>query len=353
MTSRAPTADDRTPPTPGETSRPPRRRLHRPPTPFRWALLAGAVLAAAACDGDGPDAYGNFEATEVAVSPERSGPLVRFDVAEGQRLEAGAVVGRLDTVPLALQRRELEAQLEAARLRTVEARAQVSVVEAQLATAREDGERIERLYEAEAATAQQRVQARGAVRVLEEQRLASTARVRSATQEIAAVRTRLAQVADQTERSRIINPLSGTVLASFAEAGEFVQVGRPLYTVAALDTLTLRAWVSGAQLASLRLGQEVEVQVDGGPDRLRALPGRITWIASEAEFTPTPIQTREERVDQVYALKVRVPNPDGTLKVGMPGELLLGGEGGAHGPDGGAAAGTAPGSGGTSGGSSP
>jgi HlyD family secretion protein len=140
---------------------------------------------------------------------------------------------------------------------------------------------------------------------------------------VEALGVQLAQVQDRWERSRVLNPRAGTVLATYVEAGEFVQAGRPLYTVADLDTLTLRAWVSGAQLADIRLGQEVAVRVDAGPDRLRTLPGRVSWIASEAEFTPTPIQTREERISQVYGVKVRVPNPDGVLKVGMPGELVL------------------------------
>lgn len=299
--------------------------LPRPTARAGLILAAGLLLGLTGCQDDGPDAYGNFEATEVAVSAELSGPLVAFSVEEGARLEAGAVVGRLDTVPLGLQHQELEGQRESATLRAAEAQAQIAVVEAQLATAREDLERVERLWASEAATAQQRVQSRGTVRVLEEQRTAAQAGLRSARQEVATFATRMAQVSDRLARSRIINPYSGTVLATFSEPGEFVHAGQPLYTVAALDTLTLRAWVSGAQLSAVRLGQEVQVQVDAGADALRALPGRVTWIASEAEFTPTPIQTREERVDQVYGVKVRVANPDGLLKVGMPGELVLSG----------------------------
>jgi HlyD family secretion protein len=117
--------------------------------------------------------------------------------------------------------------------------------------------------------------------------------------------------------------VAGVVLATYAERGELVQPGQPLYKVANLDTLTLRAYVSGAQLPAVRLGQPVGVVVDAGGDALRTLSGRVSWIASQAEFTPTPIQTREERTEQVYAVKVRVPNPDGALKIGMPGELVL------------------------------
>jgi HlyD family secretion protein len=296
-----------------------------------------ALPVLAGCDEDAPDAYGNFEAEEVAVSAELSGPLLSFQAREGERLEAGEEVARLDTLPVALQRDELEARREGASLRVEEAAAQIAVVEAQLSTAREDQARVERLWEAEAATAQQRLQARGGVRVLEEQLGAARIRLRSAWQEVEALGVQLAQVRDRLDRSRVVNPRAGTVLATYAEAGEFVQAGRPLYAVADLDTLTLRAWVSGAQLADVRLGETVEVRIDAGPDRLRTIPGRVSWVASEAEFTPTPIQTREERVSQVYGVKVRVPNPDGILKVGMPGELVLQAGSGAAtpGPEGG------------------
>ncbi len=293
------------------------------PTPLLPTLALVALLATAACSEEGPDAYGNFEATEVSVSAELSAPLLRFTAEEGMVLEAGAEAGLLDTVPLTLQRRELDAQRGAALLGVAEAEAQIGVVQAQLATAREDRDRVARLYDVEAATARQRTQAEGAVTVLEEQLEAARARVRSARQQTAAMDTRLAQVEDRLARSRVTNPVRGTVLATYAEPGEFVQAGRALYTVAPLDTLTLRAWVSGGQLPRVRLGQSVEVQVDATDGGLRTLPGRVSWVASEAEFTPTPIQTREERVAQVYGVKVRVANPDGLLKIGMPGELVL------------------------------
>jgi HlyD family secretion protein len=286
------------------------------------ALVLFALVSA--CDHPLPDAFGNFEATEVAVSAEFAGPLLRMDAVEGQRLEAGAVVAELDTLQLSLQRAELDAQRESARLRAAEARAQVRVLEAQLETARDDLARTERLYASEAATAQELSRFGGSVRVIEQQVAASQARVRVANQEAASVDTRIVQIVDRLGRGRIRNPVTGTVLTTFAEAGEFVQPGQPLYTIARLDTLTLRAYVSGDQLAQVSLGSMVQVRADLDVSQVQSLPGRVTWIASEAEFTPTPIQTREERVDQVYAVKVRVANPDGLLKVGMPGELILG-----------------------------
>jgi HlyD family secretion protein len=132
----------------------------------------------------------------------------------------------------------------------------------------------------------------------------------------------VASIDDRLARSRITSPLSGTVLARYVEPGEFVQAGQPLFKLASLDSLTFRAYVGNTQLTQLRLGQQVKVGVDRG-DSIATVPGRVTWIASAAEFTPTPIQTRDERADQVYAVKVAVANPDGRLRIGMPGELTI------------------------------
>jgi HlyD family secretion protein len=284
------------------------------------ALLA---LAAAGCRKEQPDAYGNFEASEVVVSAELGGRLLRFDAAEGERLAAGAEVALLDTATLALRREEIVAQRGASQARTTEAQAQIGVLQAQLATAQREHARTLRLYRAEAATAQQLDRAEGEVRVLRERIRAAEAQIGTVREEASGAESRLAQVSEQLGRSRVVNPVSGTVLTTYAKPGEFVQGGAPLYKIANLDTLTLRAYVSGAQLASVRVGGPVQVRIDAGPDQLATLPGRLSWVASEAEFTPTPIQTADERTDQVYAVKIRVPNRGGVLKIGMPGEVVL------------------------------
>lgn len=291
--------------------------------PTRSRALPALLALLAACGPDEPDAYGNFEADEVVVSAEASGRLVRFDAEEGETLAAGAVVGQIDTLALALQRAEVESRGEASLTRTREARAQIDVLRAQLATASDELARTRRLFDAEAATAQQLDRASGEVRVLRERIEAARAQTGVAQEEAGGAEARIRQIELQIERSRVVNPVAGTVLATYAEAGELVQPGAPLYRVADLRTLTLRAYVTGAQLAGVRLGEEVRVAVDSAGGGLRRLAGRVVWIASEAEFTPTPIQTRDERADQVYAVKVRVPNPDGVLRVGMPGELDL------------------------------
>ena len=293
--------------------------IHR----FASTALVAAALLLAGCREDEPDAYGNFEAAEVVVSAEGPGRLLRFEPRAGDPLAAGAVVAVIDTTDLSLRTHELASQEAASRTRAAEAEAQTGVLQAQLATAREEHARTLRLYRAEAATAQQLNLAEGEVRVLEARIRAARAQTETVRQEAGSVQARTAQVQEQIRRSQVVNPVPGTVLATYAEAGEFVQPGQPLYKVADLRTLTLRAYVSGAQLAAVRIGQRVTVQADGAEGERLRFPGTVAWISSQAEFTPTPIQTREERTDQVYAVEVRVPNPDRVLKIGMPGELVL------------------------------
>ncbi|MBA3555866.1 MAG: HlyD family efflux transporter periplasmic adaptor subunit [Gemmatimonadales bacterium] len=201
--------------------------------------------------------------------------------------------------------------------------ANVAAHAAERALAERELARTERLLAVAAATSQQGDRAEREAQVVREQLAGARAARGTVAGEIAAIDAEVAQLDDRLARSRVVSPLAGTVLSRYAEAGEFVQPGQPLFKLAALDTLTLRAYVSGAQLSAVRLGQPVTVRIDRGGS-LDSLPGRVTWVASTAEFTPTPIQTREERAEQVYAVKVAVPNPDGALKIGMPGELVLG-----------------------------
>ena len=292
----------------------------------RRCVLAFAALGA--CRGDGADAYGNFEATEVTLAAEVGGRLLALEVEEGDRVVAGQVVGAVDTLPLLLERRELLARREGAGFRQREAAASIAALDVQAGIAERELARTERLLQASAATAQQGDRAEREARVAREQLAGARAARGSAAQETAAIEAQIAQLDDRIARSRVVSPQDGTILVRYAEPGEFVQSGQPLFKVAALDSLIFRAYVGHAQLTLLRLGQSVHVAVDRA-DSIVTRPGRITWIASTAEFTPTPIQTREERSDQVYAVKVAVANPDGALRIGMPGELIVA-EGGAE-----------------------
>ena len=286
--------------------------------------VAGAALVAAACGRDpAPDAYGNFEATEVVVSAQTSGQVQQFTPVEGMRLERGAVVALIDTTALALERAQLSAQRAAVGARAAEVSEQLDVLEVQREIARRTYERTKRLHAGEAATAQQLDQAERDYRVLGAQIDAARAQRRSVGLEAASSDARVAQVRDRIARSSVVNPTAGTVLVTYARAGEVVQAGQPLYRIADLDTLELRVYVAEPQLASLRLGQAVQVRVDDGPDARRTLQGTVTWVSPKAEFTPTPVQTRDERADLVYAVKVRVPNADGALKIGMPADVAL------------------------------
>lgn len=297
----------------------------------RTALLIVMVSAIALGCGDEElaDAYGRFEADEVTVAAEAAGRLETLRVREGQPLALEAEVGLIDTTQAALQRAELVARRRAARTRTVEVDRQVDVLRVQLATAQEEYERTRRLVDGEAATPQQLNLRRGEVQTLEQQLEAARVQGRVAMDEIGVIDAQLARVAQQVDDSAVRNPVAGTVTATYVDAGEFVRVGQALYDVARLDTLTLKAYVSGARLSAVRLGQAVHVRYDVGESERATRRGLVTRIADEAEFTPTPIQTREERVDLVYAVEVAVPNADGALKVGMPGELVIDFEAGA------------------------
>ena len=288
------------------------------------ALAVALPLALGACGGDDkPDAYGNFETTETVVSAQATGQLLWFSPDEGQRLAAGALVGVVDTTSLALERAQILAQRGAVRSRGAEVGQQLNALQIQHDIARRTYERTRRLFEEQAATAQQLDQAEREYRVLGEQIQAAQAQRRTVGHDVASTDARIAQIAERITKSRITNPIAGTVLTAYAEPGEVVQAGQPLYKIAALDTMLLRAYVTGTQLGKVRLGGRAQVSVDVGDTR-RTLPGVVTWVSPEAEFTPTPIQTREERKDLVYAVKIRVPNPDGVVKIGMPADVRFG-----------------------------
>lgn len=290
----------------------------------RAATTLLILPAAVACNGDtGPDAYGNFEATEVVVAAQTSGPIQRFLFTEGQQVARGELAAVIDTTALTLDRQQLSAQRAAVTARSAEVGEQLRLLEVQREIAARVHERTKRLQAQQAATAQQLDQAERDHRTVLAQIEAARAQQRSVGLESQAVEARVAQARDRVSRATVTNPLAGTVLATYAREGEMVSPGQPLYKVASLDTLELRAYVSGAQLASVKLGQVVDVRVQQGADGLLTLPGTVTWIATQSEFTPTPVQTRDERADLVYAVKVRVANKEGALKIGMPADLTF------------------------------
>ena len=323
------------------------------------AFMTALVTMAACSRAPQPDAYGNVEATDVIVSAEAGGRVLSLAVTEGQRLDAGAVVGTIDSAQLALERDQLAAQRAATASRVNEVGQQIDVLRArrsaaaaqrdaasaqrdalvaQREIARRSYERTQRLFSQQAATAQQLDQAERDERVLADQIKAQDQQIKAQdrqivaqTQQIEAVQAQrqtaraqvqsaeaqVAQASDRIRKSQIMNPIAGTVLATYARAGEMVQPGQPLYKIADLGTVDVRAYVTERQLSGVKIGQPAQVTFDAG-GRREVVAGTISWISNEAQFTPTPIQTRDERADLVYALKIRVVNPNGALKVGMP-----------------------------------
>jgi HlyD family secretion protein len=291
---------------------------------YRRCVAVIPLLVLVACQkGATADAYGNFEAEEVVVSAESSGQLVRFAVSEGITLPADSVIAMVDTVALSLERAQLAAQRAGLVARRSEGQSQLRGLEVQREIAGRTRERIDRLFASQAATATQRDQAERDARLLSAQVTGARDGLRRADADVAALDARQASLADRMQRARVRNPVTGTVLATYARTGEMIAPGQPLYRIANLDSLTLRMYVTGNQLTSFSLGTPVQVHVDAGADSLRGYPGTVTWVSAKAEFTPTPVQTRDDRTDLVYAVKVRVANRDGALKVGMPGDVTL------------------------------
>ncbi len=290
---------------------------------MRLRSLVVLMIAVIGCKSKSEaDAYGNFEATEVQVSAETSGQIEQFVPVEGMHLASGAFVALIDTVQLALERQQIIAQRNAAGARTTQANKQVGVLVAQRGVSQRNYERTRRLFDEKAATAQQLDAAERDYRSLVAQISAAQAQTQSVGLDAAATEARLVQIRDRIEKSRVTNPENGTVLAVYSRQGEMIQAGQPLYKIANLDTLTLRAYVTENQLASFKLGQPVAVTFDRGGNR-ESISGTVTWVASDAEFTPTPVQTRDDRASLVYAVKIRVPNRNGELKIGMPADVTL------------------------------
>ena len=272
------------------------------------------------------DATGTFEATEITVSAEASGRILAFDVNEGDRIAQGQTVGTIDTVQLYLQKMQLERQIASVRSNRPDISKQVTALREQIAQQETERTRVKRLLDDGAATTKQLDDIDASLKILNGQLEATLSTLRNNTASIdensSSIELQIAQVEDRLAKCRIVSPVTGTVLAKYAETGELASTGRPLMKVADLDHIYLRAYFTSEQLAALQLGQEVTVTADFGADEQYEYPGHIIWIASESEFTPKNIQTRNTRANLVYAVKIAVEN-DGRLKIGLYGEVNL------------------------------
>ncbi len=280
------------------------------------------VMVFASCSKDEKsDAYGQFEAGKITISSEVTGKLLWLHIDEGDNLESNSQVGLVDTAQLFLKKGELKSAVKAIQTRITSLNAQAEVYKAQLVTAKKELNRLKALKAESAATDQQLDAKMGQVNTLEKQVASVQAQKESVYAEVETNKIRIAQIDDQIKRTKVINPVNGVVLNVFSEANELVMQGQPLYEIADLNEMTLKVYVSGAQLPSVKLDQPVEVLIDSDENSNESMKGKVSWISSEAEFTPRMIQTKEERVTQVYAVEVKVINSDGRIKIGMPGEV--------------------------------
>jgi len=285
-------------------------------------LLLALPLFFIGCSGNnkGSDAYGNFEAKEIIVSAEAQGKIIQLNIEEGTLLKQGQLVGFIDTTMLNLQKEQLKAQKQVISTKLTNVNAQIAVQEEQKQTLLNEKNRIEKLFADKAATQQQFDDITGKYDVLVKQINATKTQINSIYGEMDVVDKQSDLLNEQIRKAKISNPIDGTVLEKYIEAGEIATMGKALYKIARLDEIDLRVYVSGAQLPSVKIGQQVKVFVDKDKSTNQEYEGVISWISDQAEFTPKIIQTKEERVNMVYAVKVRVKN-DGILKIGMPGEV--------------------------------
>ena len=270
------------------------------------------------------DATGSFEATEIIVSSQANGGILELTVEEGEQLEAGQIVGQIDSTQLYLQKMSLLSNAEGIRSQQPDIHKQTAAIQQQIRTLEKERARVKNLLAANAATQKQLDDIESQIEVQEKQLLASTSTLEKSSKNISAqsstLEIQIAQLNDQLEKTQIISPISGTVLNRYAEAGELATMGTPLFKIADTSTLYLRAYVTNDQLAQIKLNDEVTVRVDNGEGNMKTYRGRINWISDKSEFTPKTIQTKNERANLVYALKIAVPN-DGCLKIGMYGEV--------------------------------
>ena len=287
---------------------------------FGICFIAMSMLSCGDSNGKA-DGYGNFEATEITISAENNGKLMQFDINEGDKLEKNQFIGYIDTIPLALKREQLEVSKTVISSKSKGVLSQINVLNAKLKTANTNKTRTESLIKDNAGTQKQLDDVHGEIDVIKNQ--ISSVEIQNApvVNELKSIDVQLKQIDDQIQKSKIINPIKGTVLSKYAELNEITVFGKPLYKIADLSTMQLRVYVSETQLATIKIGQEVSVKIDVA-DTMKSFNGKISWIASDAEFTPKIIQTKEERVALVYAVKVDVVN-DGSLKIGMPAELWI------------------------------
>ena len=286
-------------------------------------IIIPAVLVTACSNNTNlADAYGNFEATEVIVSAETSGRILKFSFTEGTEIEKGSEIALIDTTIYHLQKSEIEAGMKGVRTRISSINAQNDILRQQIDNLKVNIARTENMLKDDAATKKQYDDLTGQVAVLEKQIAANNTQKASIAAELSVYESKKATLNEQVVRCSVKSPLKGTLIEKYAEAGELAAAGKPLAKIADLSLIRLKVYVSGAQLGKIKTGQEVTVRIDKGKKDYSSFTGKISYISGKAEFTPKIIQTKEERVTFVYAVIIDVIN-DGSMKSGMPGEAIF------------------------------
>ncbi|HFB99780.1 MAG TPA: HlyD family efflux transporter periplasmic adaptor subunit [Phaeodactylibacter sp.] len=294
---------------------------------FRFILLTITILLLFSCKEkqDLSDGYGNFEATVYTISSEANGRLIFLDIEEGQTVKKGKLIGLVDTTQLDLQRKQIKAKINTLPKKLRNTLADIEVLQNQKSNIVREQNRVLKLLEKKAATPKQLDDINGQIEVVDKKIAAIRAQTKIANRSILAEKepliAQMAIINNQIEKAYLHNPITGTVLTKLTEPNEVVRMGTPLYRIGQLDTMTLRFYASSLQLQQVKLGQKIEVLIDNGVDNYTSMEGVVTWISAQSEFTPKTIQTKEDRVNLVYAVKATVPNPDGVLKIGMPAEV--------------------------------
>jgi HlyD family secretion protein len=292
---------------------------------LKIAALSAFVLLAVSCKNENTfDASGSFEAVEVIISAEANGILQEFNIEEGQIIQAGQLIGYVDSTQLYLKKKQLETQIVALLAKKPNIPVQLSALHEQLKTAVVEQQRIVNLVKSDAATTKQLDDINAQIEIIKKQIDAqkSTLVISSEgiNKDVLPLQVQVEQLNDQLQKCKIINPTNGTVLTKYAEPNEMAATGKALYKIADLSTIILRVYISSDQLAQIKLRQKVKVLTDDGSGGMKEDEGTITWISDKAEFTPKTIQTKEERANMVYAIKIKMQN-DGIYKIGMYGEV--------------------------------
>ena len=288
---------------------------------FIKIIFVSIVLSSCNKNSENADAYGNFETTEVTVSSEANGKIEFLNIEEGNEVKKGLVVALIDTLQLHFNKEQLKASIATVQSKSASVLSQISVLNEQLKTAKIEQNRILNMFNENAATKRQVDEIEGKVNVINKQINSVQTQNAPILNEVKSIEVQIVKLEDQIKKSQVINPIDGTVLTKYAEASEITAFGKPLYKIANLNVMELRVYFSETQLPQIKIGQHVKVVIDSN-DSTKSYNGTISWISSQAEFTPKVIQTKEERTNLVYAVKVKVKN-DGSLKIGMPAEVWI------------------------------